>query len=123
MGGTTTNIDSLRVKAEEGDAEAMFLLGIAYAEGRGIQRNDTAAARWFHQASRKGHQRARTSMGYLYSIGRGVRADPILGYVLLGQVAEAGDPLAQDLLRRLEQKMSQEQLVEARRRAYLRRKE
>ncbi len=114
-------LDSLRMNAEDGDPEAMFLLGIAYAEGRGVEKNDMAAARWFHQASRNGHQRAKTSMGYLYSIGRGVRRDPVLGYVLLSQVAESGDKFAQDMLCRLEQKLSQEQLTEARRRTFLRR--
>ncbi|MEO1019963.1 MAG: tetratricopeptide repeat protein [Pseudomonadota bacterium] len=123
MDEARAKLDDLRIKAEDGDPEAMFLLGIAYAEGRGVDRNDTAAARWFHQASRKGHSRAKTSMGYLYSIGRGVRQDSILGYVLLSQVAETGDNFAQDMLHRLEQKLSQEQLVEAKRRAFLRRQD
>ena len=65
-------IRSLREKAEDGHAESMFLLAVAYAQGKGVERNDTAAARWFLQAARKGHTRAKTSIGNLYATGRGV---------------------------------------------------
>src|ERR671916_410449 len=110
-------IKRLRFRAEDGDAEAMFLLGIAYAQGKGLERNDTAAARWFHQAARKGHVRAKASMGYLYATGRGVRHDVVLGYVFLAQAIRQGDPLAGDLLTKLRRTMSPSQLKAAERRA------
>jgi len=109
-------VGELQLRAEDGDAEAMFLLGVAYAQGRGVERNEVAAARWFHQAARKGHMRAKTSMGYLYATGRGVRNDPILGYVFLAQAVRQGDPLAADLLTRLRRTMGPVQLREAERR-------
>jgi TPR repeat protein len=111
------SIRHIRFKAEDGHAESMFLLGIAYAQGRGVERNDTAAARWFHQASRKGHVRARTSMGYLYATGRGVRHDLVLGYIFLAQASKLGDPLAADLMTKLRRVMRPVQLKEAEQRA------
>jgi TPR repeat protein len=110
-------IRHIRFKAEDGNADSMFLLGIAYAQGKGVERNDTAAARWFHQASRKGHLRARTSMGYLYASGRGVRHDLVLGYIFLAQARKMGDPLAADLIAKLSRVMSPLQLKEAEQRA------
>lgn len=110
-------IKGLQLRAEDGNAESMFLLGVAYAQGRGVDRNDTAAARWFHQAARKGHVRAKASMGYLYATGRGVRRDPVLGYIFLSQAVRNGDPLAGDLLTKLRRSMSPSQLKEAERRA------
>ncbi len=110
-------IEALRFAAEDGHAESMFLLGVAYAQGKGVEQSDTVAARWFHQAARKGHSRARTSLGYLHSVGRGVRFNPILAYVLLSQASAEGDPLAKDLLTRLRRKMSPPQVREAEKRA------
>jgi uncharacterized protein len=107
---------SLRFAAEDGQPEAMFLPGAAYAQGSGVPRDETAAASWFHRASRKGHARAKTSMGFLYSTGRGVRRDPVLAYLLLTQAATMGDPLAGDMLIRLRRQMHPSQLREAERR-------
>ncbi|MCB1970091.1 MAG: sel1 repeat family protein [Geminicoccaceae bacterium] len=109
-------IAALTFAAEDGQAEAMFLLGVSYAQGQGVERNETAAARWFHQASKRGHARARTSMGYLYSIGKGVRHDVILGFLFLTQASEMGDLLAKDLLSRLRKQMNPAQLREAEKR-------
>ncbi len=113
----TKKIEALRFAAEDGHAESMFLLGVAYAQGRGVEQSDTLAARWFHQAARKGHARARTSLGYLHSVGRGVRFNPVLAYVLLSQAAAEGDALANDLLIRLRRRMSPPQVREAEKRA------
>lgn len=106
-------LDELRMAAEDGDAEAMFLLGVAHAQGQGVTRNDVAAARWFQQAARRGHARANTSIGYLHSTGRGVRHDLILAYLFLHEAAQAGDPLASDMLARLRPTMTQAQIKEA----------
>lgn len=110
------DIATLRFAAEDGHAESMFLLGVAYAQGRGVEKNDSAAARWFHQAARRGHSRARTSMGYLYSIGRGVRHDLILAYLFISQALEEGDVLAKDMMNKLRKQMNPAQIKEAEKR-------
>src|SRR4051795_6223505 len=83
-------IRKLREQAEDGHAESMFLLAVAHAQGKGVERNDTAAARWFLQAARKGHLRATTSIGYLYATGRGVKHDLVLGFIFLSRAARGG---------------------------------
>lgn len=114
-------LETLRSAAEGGHAESMFLLGVAYAQGKGVERNDTAAARWFHQAARRAHPRARTSIGYLYSIGRGVPKDEVLAYIFMAQAVRDGDKLAHDMLVRHRGQMKPSQIKEAERRLNTRR--
>ena len=39
-------VDEWRARAEQGDADAQFNLGVWYANGRGVPRDDTEAVRW-----------------------------------------------------------------------------
>ncbi len=109
------DIDFLQRAADNGNAEAMFLLGVCYAQGDRLEQNFRAAAKWFHEASRKGHPAATTSLGFLYSRGRGVRLDQKLAYKLIAEGQSLGDPTAGQLLPRLRQQMSPPMLKEAER--------
>jgi TPR repeat protein len=109
------DIDFLRKAADNGNAEAMFLLGVCYARGKKMAHDDTAAAKWFHEASRKGHAAATTSLGFLYARGRGVRLDQRLAYKLISDGQQRGDPTAPELLAKLRQQMSPPMLKEAER--------
>ncbi|MEO2192866.1 MAG: hypothetical protein ABGY24_10500, partial [bacterium] len=42
----TPEIDALRVRAEAGDAEAQFNLGVLYGTGQGVPEDDAEAVRW-----------------------------------------------------------------------------
>jgi TPR repeat protein len=44
------DIATLRAKAEKGDAEAQFDLGLRYVIGAGVPRNDREAVKWFQKA-------------------------------------------------------------------------
>jgi uncharacterized protein len=112
----STRIEDLEQAADDGNAEAQFLLGVCYATGRGVARNDTTAARWFHQASKLDHVGARASLGFLYSRGRGVRRDPVLGYLFVAQAAQQGDLGAADLMKRMRRRLTPVQLKDAERR-------
>ncbi|TVQ41587.1 MAG: sel1 repeat family protein [Geminicoccaceae bacterium] len=107
------DIDYLKEAADNGNAEAMFLLGVCHAEGKKVDQNYREAAKWFHGASKKGHVRATVSLGFLYSKGRGVRLDQKLAYKLWKEAQQKGDPLASDLVSMLRQQMSPQMLKEA----------
>jgi TPR repeat protein len=111
----TRDIDFLRKAADNGNAEAMFLLGVCYARGKKVAQDHTAAAKWFHEASRKGHAAATTSLGFLYARGRGVRLDQKLAYKLISDGQQRGDTTAPELLAKLRQQMSPPMLKEAER--------
>jgi len=44
----TPEIDALRARAEQGDADAQFALGVAYADGLGVPQDDVQAHMWFN---------------------------------------------------------------------------
>ena len=47
------SIDELRAKAEAGDADAQFDLGVLYSNGDDVPQDDAEAVRWFG-AGRRG---------------------------------------------------------------------
>jgi TPR repeat protein len=70
-------INAPEKRARSADREALFLLGIAYAEGRGVRRDYAQALGWYRKAAEAGDARAMNSLGLLYRQGFGVPADPI----------------------------------------------
>ena len=52
MGGYTMALPILRKAAELGSTDAMFYLGVAYDNGRGVQVDKAAAFGWFKKAAR-----------------------------------------------------------------------
>jgi diguanylate cyclase (GGDEF)-like protein len=59
-------------QAEEGDADAQFLLGAFYDEGFGVAQNYRESIRWFRKAAAQGHAAAQCSIGVNYTAGHGV---------------------------------------------------
>ena len=46
----TPEIDALRARAEQGDAEAQFELGVRYRDGTDVPQDDAEAVRWYRLA-------------------------------------------------------------------------
>src|SRR6266404_6354279 len=61
-----------RVRAERGDAQAQYELGVSYASGRGVARDYGEAARWYRKAADQGYARAQSNLGSMYYYGKGV---------------------------------------------------
>lgn len=68
--------DSLRRRAEAGDARAQLALGEAYDDGKGVSQNKAEAARWFRLAAEQGESYAQWRLGALYELGEGVPKSP-----------------------------------------------
>ena len=75
--------------AQQGDVQAQFNLGVLY-ENPGIDQLDKAH-HWYRQAADQGFAAAQFNLAVLYFNGKGVPADPVLGYALL-VLAEANAP-------------------------------
>ena len=74
--GEPAALAALRRGADGGDAASRFQLGRVYALGApGLPRDDDAAARLIEQAALQGYAEAMTTIGHLYSTGRGVPHD------------------------------------------------
>ena len=55
--------------ARSGNADAEELVGIMYAMGLGVERDDIRAFDWYLRASMKGHPGAQSGVGWYYDIG------------------------------------------------------
>lgn len=61
--------------ADQGDATAQVWLGLMYARGHGVPRDDAEAVRWYRKAAEQGFAWGQTNLGYMYTQGRGIAKD------------------------------------------------
>ena len=90
-----SDLDSIKVAAEQGDAEAQVSLGSMYDTGEGIAQNHTEAVRWFRMAAEQGLANAQFKLGIMYSDGRGVPKNDAEAVRWIRKAAEQGDVIAQ----------------------------
>jgi tetratricopeptide (TPR) repeat protein len=62
------DIDLLKVKAEQGDANAQFNLGNRYFNGDGVIEDDVEAVKWYHKAAVQGYTEAQVNLGICYAL-------------------------------------------------------
>ncbi|MCY3999351.1 MAG: tetratricopeptide repeat protein [Bacteroidetes bacterium] len=74
-GQATLTIEELQQQAEAGDAEAQYLLGLAYYDGEGVLKNWNQATHWWRKAAEQGHAKAQIALGLAYARGTGVEQD------------------------------------------------
>ena len=72
---TRQEIDALRARAEAGDAEAQYDLGVRYANGLGVPEDEAEAMRWYRLAADQGHAGGQSALAGMYADGRGVPQD------------------------------------------------
>lgn len=73
------------------DADAQYHLGLHYAKGTDIPKDEKEAATWFRLASDSGHAEAQRNLAFAYLHGRGVPKNEAEGIRRLRIAAEAGD--------------------------------
>jgi hypothetical protein len=57
--------------AEQGNISAQFNLGVMYAEGKGVPKDDTTSVKWFTRAAEQGNAFAQVNLGFMYQYGKG----------------------------------------------------
>ena len=77
----TPEIDALRARAEQGDAEAQYDLGVMYDNGRGVPQDDAEAVRWYRLAADQGEALAQKDLGIMCGNGRGVPQDDVQAHM------------------------------------------
>lgn len=91
--------EMFEVYARSGNAEAEELIGVMYALGLGVARDDARAFEWYLRASLKGHPGAQSGLGWYYEVGRGIPSpDMVRAYLWYALSAIGGDPDALDSL-------------------------
>ena len=79
-----------RQRAEQGQADAQYYLGLMYALGKGLPRDYRKAAMWFRKAAEQGYADAQFDLGRLYAVGDGVDQDLVQAYILITLAAAQG---------------------------------
>jgi hypothetical protein len=100
--------------ARSGNAEAEELIGVMYALGLGVERDDARAFEWYLRSAMKGHAGAQSGVGWYYEVGRGLPApDLVRAYMWYALSAIGGDPDAAISLEQVQQKMTPEEIAKA----------
>ncbi len=113
-GNFTEAIQQLKPAARSGNADAEELIGVMYAMGLGVERDDRRAFEWYLRASMKGHPGAQSGIGWYYEVGRGMPApDLVRAYMWYVLSAIGGDPDAAISQEEVVKKMTSEQISQA----------
>jgi len=82
-------------RANRGDANAQFSLGLRYDKGNGVGRDRQAAMDWYRKAAEQGHPSAQVNLGYLIEHPPAGKGDPAEASRWYRRAAESGDARAQ----------------------------
>lgn len=109
-------LEELQPAARSGNADAEELIGVMYAMGLGVPRDDIRAFDWYLRAAMKGHPGAQSGVGWYYEVGRGMPApDLVRAYAWYVLSAIGGDPDAAISQEEVVKKMTADQIEQAHR--------
>lgn len=107
-------MEALLPAARSGNADAEELIGVMYAMGLGVPRDDVRAFEWYLRSAMKGHPGAQSGIGWYYEVGRGVpEPDLVRAYLWYVLSAIGGDPDAAISLEEVVKKMTPDQIKHA----------
>jgi TPR repeat protein len=93
--GTSDELGALKSRAEKGDAQAQYGLGLIYGEGLGVAQDEAEAVPWYRKAAEQGFAPAQNDLGSMYARGRGVKQDYAEALRWYRKAAEQGEAQAQ----------------------------
>ncbi len=106
--------EALWPAARSGNADAEELIGVMYALGLGVERDDIRAFEWYLRSAMKGHPGAQSGVGWYYEVGRGMPApDLVRAYLWYVLSTIGGDPDAAISQEEVIKKMTPEEIEKA----------
>ena len=105
--------ESLKEKADQGDAFAQYALGLQYLTTPGIEERDPLAASWIRRSAEQGFLEAQVALADLYRKGQGLPQDLFQAYVWSSIAALRGDAYAARLKVLLAEKLATPQVKQA----------
>ncbi len=63
------DVEALKQKAEQGDVQAQYNMGMLYEQGKGVPKSYTEAAKWLKKAADNGFVQAQLRLAYYYEVG------------------------------------------------------
>ena len=94
-GDYTLAAELLRSRAEQGNAQAQFNLGLRYAMGQGVPQDAQEAVKWYRKAAEQGDAQGQISLGVMYRSGVGVPQDYQEALKWYRKAADQGDAQSQ----------------------------
>lgn len=88
-------LKSLITKAENGDVNAMVMVGDCFTRGINTQADDVQSHKYYKMAADKGHVKASAQVGIDFMNGIGVKADKKQGIKYMTYAADHGEAFAQ----------------------------
>ena len=65
----SVTVEDIKIGADKGDAEAQYLLGVAYLNGWEVEQNPSVAVKWLYKSAQKGNAKAQVQIGTLLETG------------------------------------------------------
>jgi TPR repeat protein len=94
-GNPVPDLSAIKAKAEQGDADAQFSLGLSSGFVVGGETKDAEAAGWYRLAADQGHALAQFNLANMYASGQGVTLDDAEAARWYLRSADLGDAGAQ----------------------------
>ena len=107
------NLDAVRQAAEQGDAAAQYNLGLMYANGEGVPKDDAEAVKWYRLAAEQGQANAQHNLGVMYANGEGVLKDSVLAHMWSSIAGANGNEAARKQRDNLEDDMTRAEISRA----------
>jgi TPR repeat protein len=113
-GDYTTAVRLWRTLADQGVAQAQFLLGTMYENGKGVTQDYGEAMKLYRRAADyPGYAAPLYALGSMYAKGRGVTQDYVHAYIWYNLAATSGDYAGGMLRDGLAKKMTPAQIEQA----------
>lgn len=92
-GNFTLAMKEWKTGAEQGDGSCINAVGTLYMGGKGTEKNEREAVKWFKRAVELGNEKAHANLALAYINGSGnLKADPDAAYALIKKVEDSEDP-------------------------------
>lgn len=86
-----SDLVALEAKANQGDADAQFRLGLRYGNAVGDDLDLPRAAQWYRKAADQNHALAQYNLGVMFARGQGMPQDDATAAGWMHRAAEGGD--------------------------------
>ncbi|MBU15086.1 MAG: hypothetical protein CMQ14_08355 [Gammaproteobacteria bacterium] len=86
--------EKAKILADQGNAEAQFIVGAMYSVGDGVSQDMTRAARWLQLSAKQEVVAAHRTLGAMYALGYGGAQSNILAFAWFAIGAALGDEIA-----------------------------
>jgi len=96
--GQAQDFEAIKHSAEQGNVSDQYNLGVMYANGLGVARNEAEAVKWYRKAAERGDADAQNNLGAMYAEGRGVAQSYAEAVKWYGKSAQQGNAIGQNNL-------------------------